>query len=388
MRLSKRPPVYSLPSYSLTGDLLGFLRCGLQYRYTKIGKLPATRPLQAWFGSFIHGVLEEAYRHYLGIPGVQSPQAPPYADDLMDEMCQLVNKRVAAQGLFPWSQDLEELGYKRAKMAVNELGVLLFPMISKAEVRLTGARPLPKDLIPTQYQTREADRYEVSGIVDVITHVELHDPGLQNNQLLRLILQGIQRDVPDSFEVIIDYKGMRRPPKTVAENTLSFWEIYAWQTQTYAYLRGKQQESLPVVAGVLIYLNELLPTRRDMLRLKQEIAMGTTDVLPEKWSWEARLLNSWRSGQPVPDLPLDYRLKRAIRVVTVDNNSIQGALRKFDETVARIEICRGKEIEQRRMLATWEKNNSDAETCVVCDARTFCPSYSSETSPKLPLENK
>jgi hypothetical protein len=306
----------------------------------------------------------------------------------MDEMCQLVNKRVAAQGLFPWSQDLEELGYKRAKMAVNELGVLLFPMISKAEVRLTGARPLPKDLIPTQYQTREADRYEVSGIVDVITHVELHDPGLQNNQLLRLILQGIQRDVPDSFEVIIDYKGMRRPPKTVAENTLSFWEIYAWQTQTYAYLRGKQQESLPVVAGVLIYLNELLPTRRDMLRLKQEIAMGTTDVLPEKWSWEARLLNSWRSGQPVPDLPLDYRLKRAIRVVTVDNNSIQGALRKFDETVARIEICRGKEIEQRRMLATWEKNNSDAETCVVCDARTFCPSYSSETSPKLPLENK
>jgi hypothetical protein len=64
MRLSKRPPVYSLPSYSLTGDLLGFLRCGLQYRYTKIGKLPATRPLQAWFGSFIHGVLEEAYRHW------------------------------------------------------------------------------------------------------------------------------------------------------------------------------------------------------------------------------------------------------------------------------------------------------------------------------------
>ncbi|AMA10661.1 PD-(D/E)XK nuclease family protein [Picosynechococcus sp. PCC 73109] len=385
MRLSKRPPVYSLPSYSLTGDLLGFLRCGLQYRYTKIGKLPATRPLQAWFGSFIHGVLEEAYRRYLGIPGIQPPQAPPYADDLMDEMCKLVDKRIAAQGLFPWSQDLEELGYRRAKAAVNELGALLFPMISKAEVRLTGARPLPKDLILPQYQTREADRYEVSGVVDVITHVELHDPELQNNQLLRLILQGIQRDVPDSFEVIIDYKGMRRPPKMVAENDLSFWDIYAWQTQTYAYLRGKQQESLPVVAGVLIYLNELLPTRRDMLRLKKEIAEGTTDVLPEKWSWEDRVLNSWRSGQPVPDLPLEYRLKRAIRVVTVDPGSVQEALTKFDETVARIEICRGKELEQGRLVDPWEKNASDEETCSACDARTFCPSYGKEKSPSLPV---
>ncbi|OCQ91847.1 hypothetical protein AMR42_07325 [Limnothrix sp. PR1529] len=374
-----------MPSYSLTGDLLGFLRCGLQYRYTKIGKLPATRPLQAWFGSFIHGVLEEAYRRYLGIPEIQAPQAPPYTDDLLDEMCQLVNKRVAAQGLFPWSQDLEELGYKRAKMAVNELGVLLFPMISKAEVRLTGARPLPKDLIPIQYQTREADRYEVSGVVDVITHVELHAPELQNNELLRMILQGIQRDVSDSFEVIIDYKGMRRPPKTVTENNLSFWDIYAWQTQTYAYLRGKQQESLPVVAGVLIYLNELLPTRQDIVRLKQEIEKGTTDVLPEKWSLEDRVLKSWRPSQPVPNLPLAYRLKRAIRVVTVDLNSIQEALDKFDETVARIEICRAKELKQGRLISTWEKNSSDEETCNVCDARTFCPSYSAETLPKLPL---
>ncbi len=49
MRLSKRPPMYSLPSYSLTGDLVAFLRCGLQYRYTRIGQLPPTRPVQAWF---------------------------------------------------------------------------------------------------------------------------------------------------------------------------------------------------------------------------------------------------------------------------------------------------------------------------------------------------
>jgi hypothetical protein len=299
-------------------------------------------------------------------------------------MCDLVNRRIAAQGLFPWSQDLEELGYDRARVAVNELGVLLFPMIHRAEVRLTGARPLPTDLIPERYQTREAERYEVSGVIDVISHVELHDPELKNNQLLRLILQGIRQEIPDVFEVIIDYKGMRRPPSQIEEGELSFWDIYAWQTQTYAYLRDKQEESLPVVAGVLIYLNELLPTRRDIMRLKNEIHNKTTDVLPDPWSLEDRLLNKWRSGDAVPNLPLEYRLKRAIRVVTVNQESIQEALQKFDETVARIEICRGREVEQGRVVEPWEKNPSDEETCTACDARTFCPSYGREQSPKLP----
>src|SRR6478752_169099 len=97
MKLSKRPAVYALPSYSLTGDLVGFLRCGLQYRYTRIGQLPSTRPVQAWFGQFVHGVLEESYRRYNAAKRAGLNDPPPWSQPRIDEICDLIQRRLAAQ---------------------------------------------------------------------------------------------------------------------------------------------------------------------------------------------------------------------------------------------------------------------------------------------------
>lgn len=385
MQLSKRPSVYTLPSYSLTGDLLGFLRCGLQYRYTSIGKLPSSRPVQAWFGQFIHGVLEESYRRFNLARKKGVNDLPPWSEEQITEICDLIKRRLAVQKLLPWSDDLEEIGYARAKVAINEMGPQLFPLIHRAEVRLTDARILPIAKIPQECRFREADRYEITGIVDVITHFELNNPSLQNNQLLQVVLESLPAIVPNEFEIIIDYKGMRRPPITSStQNLPSFWDIYGWQAQTYAHLRSKQEDSSPVVAGIIIYLNELLPTKDDLKSLLDEIENGTTDILPTKGGEAEYVLSRWNGRNDLPTLPLEFRLRRALRVLQVKQESINTALEEFDNTVARIETCRGRELIEGKILSSWESNPGDEDTCIACDARTFCPSYKSQTKPRLP----
>jgi hypothetical protein len=380
MELSRRPPIYELPSYSLTADLLGFLRCGLQYRYTRLGRLTPSRPVQMWFGQFVHGVLEEAFRRYATARDAGGDETPPWSAATLEEIRDLVKTRLASQGLHAWDADLEALGDARADAAVNELGAALFPLIHRAEVRLTGSRPLPP--IDSKLQFREADRYEIVGVVDVISHVELQDTGLKNNLLVELLARELGGGLPGEFELIIDYKGMRRPPVRGGGARPTLWEIYGWQLQTYAHLRRAQEDHLPIAAGVILYLNELVPTRSDINQLRKEIASDHTDVKPPVGSDADKQLAVWaKVGDP---LPFEFRLERAVRIVPVGDATIAHALDQFDTVVTRIETCRGQELQDGQIVSAWEKNSTDDATCVACDSRTFCPDYAKVTVPRLP----
>ncbi len=372
MTLTTRPKPYSLPSYSLTGDLMGFLRCGLQYRYTRLGRLPPSKPVQLWFGEFIHGVLEESFRRYKETVLAGAPKPPPWTDEVVTDICELIKRRLAARGLRPWDKDLEALGDRRATAAIQDMGPHLFPLIHKAEVRLHGARMLPA--IAEELQFRVADRYEMVGVVDVVTHVELSDPALADNLIVKHLKESLGGPLPKKFEIIIDYKGMRRPGN-FAMGSGSLWEQYEWQIQTYAELRRKQADALPVAAGVLLYVNELSPTSGDLEDLKREVKGGMTDVTPGAGTEAQRQLASWTPGKELPILPLEFRLKRALRVVPVNKGSVERALVQFDGVVKRIETCRGRELHGTGVLSAWERNPAEEQTCVVCDSRTFCPDY-------------
>src|SRR5262249_11033042 len=155
---------------------------------------------------------------------------------------------------------------------------------------------------------------------------------------------GLGPSLPSRFEVIIDYKGMRRPRMPKPGVPSSLWTQYEWQLQTYGELRRSQPDALDVVAGVLLYVNELHPTRSDLQHLKYEIANGITDVPPTVGSPAEAALKKWKvRDKLLPNLPFDYRLARSLRVVPITATSIARSLRAFDGVVKDIETCRGRE---------------------------------------------
>lgn len=191
--------------------------------------------------------------------------------------------------------------------------------------------------------------------------------------------------VSGSFEVIIDYKGMRRP-STARQSTVSagLSEVYDWQLQTYAQLRGMQQGSLPVAAGILIYLNELLPSWNDVKALQKAIKKGTTDVVPAPGSSADIAVHASRTKAPYPDIPVEFLLQRALKVIAITPQTQELAAQKFDGFVGLIESSRTLELTTGNIVDSWQQDSSDEATCTACDWRSICPDYNGGKSAKPP----
>lgn len=373
VNLEIKRPAHLVPSYSLTGDLLSFLRCHRQYRYYNGSSLPPSRPVQLWYGEFIHGVLEAAYRIWqegnapafrwpctVSQWGEDRPIRPPHDIGELGDRIEIV---LRAQGKEARSREARAAAYRRADAAVNQLGPLLFPLIADAETKVIGTRVLPP---MANRPTIRADRYELHGVIDVVTQIQL--AAVSRDNPLRRAIEAACAALPQHFEIIADYKGAPRPA-----TTSEYWTQGDWQVQTYAWLRSHQARGVPIVAGILLYINELAPGNDDLREIQRQIRTGQTDVLPEPGSQDERILRNWRSGQDTNQLSMAFRLRRAIRVIPVTAASLATATAEFDNVVRQIEENIEQEAAAGEIPGAWSANCKDGDTCVACDFRHFCP---------------
>jgi hypothetical protein len=382
--LERKRPQELVPSYSLTGDLLSYMRCGLQYRYQNGSALPPSRPVQMWFGEFIHGVMETAYRLWqrdrpqFPWPCNQTqfnenPPAGRIAHDI-GQIGDLVEATLAAGGKSPRSRDLRNSAYRRATLAVNLIGPELFPLIRAAEEKVIGTRPLsvPPGLTP------RARMYELHGVMDVLSSVDVLSI---SNPISRAVRAAVS-EIPENAEIIVDYKGTHRPPLSS-----DYWAHGDWQLQMYAWLRSKQPNASRVVAGVLLYINELDPGQEAIKELQRAAKKKDTDVVPDDGSPDDYALRTWRPENAIPLFAEAFRMRRVVRVVPITPPSVNAALGKFDGVVASIEGCVASEAASGTIVDQWPTDGADEATCVACDFRHFCPRPATErNNPRyLPL---
>jgi hypothetical protein len=386
MTLNTRGLPFEVPTYSLTGDILSFQRCQLQYRYYNGSSLPPSRPVQMWTGEFIHGVLEEAYRHWQQhhpafpwpcnmTPWPAPPVPPVRAAHDVGVLGDLVETRLAAGGKRPRNADARVAAYGRVEAAINHLAPHLFPLITAAEHRISGTRAMPP--LPGGGQPR-GDRYELTGIVDVISSVQV--AANAQNPLVQLI-HAVNVPALANYDLIVDYKGMRRP-----SSAAPIWQHQEWQVQTYAWLCQQVPNATPVGAGLLIYINELNPSRTDLLALRQEYLAGTTDVLPPNGSLDYYALHNWMPspGVPLPQFSVPFLLRRAVRVIDVATPNVNNAVMQIDGVVTNIEQAAFNEHNAGNIPNHWVACGEDQD-CDACDFRHFCPSPASQRVPNPPV---
>jgi hypothetical protein len=384
--LSRRDLPFQVPVYSLTGDVLSYQRCPLQYRYYNGSSLPPSRPVQMWTGEFVHGVLEEAYRVWhqesLPFPWPSTPPGwPPVANPPglashdIGALGQGVEVRLAAEGKTSRNRQARQAAYHRVEAAINLLGAHLFPLISTAEQRLSGTRAM--SALPVGEHAR-GDRYELTGIVDVISSVVLDTPS--TNPLVQLLSNELQHTPAGQYDVIVDYKALRRPARSSP-----FRSHFEWQLQTYAWLRRQQPNTNPVGAGMIIYVNELAPSASEIPDLRRESLTGDTDIVPPNGSTDYYALHRWSPGTPL-DLSFDFRLRRAIKIIDVSADNVRESLGRIDSVVAEIESSAYREHNSGHISTNWRQCGSQQD-CVACDFVHFCPSPWGHREPQDPARN-
>ncbi|MFM7037573.1 MAG: hypothetical protein ACKO2L_07610 [Planctomycetaceae bacterium] len=379
MTLSIRPSAAALTTWDVAGDLLSFLRCGLQYRYSRPGKPCPSHSAQQFSGRFLQQVLEDAWLHF------KAPASPsfPWPDTALQELMDHVEQRLAAHGVRCQSALGRHYTRLRAAAAVNELGPLLFPLLCHARLHVRGgSHPQP---VADSCDSTSQPSWELTSTIHAIARLEPFNPAPGSNPLLTLIQQHIREFHAETVELIVDFQGNQRPDSQQSAPLCDDWTQI--QIHAASSLYGPRTQH-PVVAGMVCYLSELVPSRRQFRFLRQTLLQRPDDpAVPSADSLDARILRTWkpRSASELPPLlSLHFRLQRTIRIIPISSAAQQATLHQLASTIRRINRCRSEEQRSSQILSAWELNPSNPAVCNACDARTWCPGCSSKTTPALP----
>lgn len=325
-------------------------------------------------------------------------------------ICADVFRRLAAQRIFSRSTIMVQSAIFRVYMLLKDIGRELIPLINAAEIPLKGVYRyenknfFSQEIIHNFPKIPISTFFEVHGIIDVITQIdlkkyklilerknpkefkqnyilesigkvlcpELNRPSSQKSEELinyeKNIIDSLLTKYNNGFEIILDYKGQERPNLKDSE-----WESHEWQLRTYKWLRDQQSQGAPVIAGILIYVNEVflsLPKIREMVK---SIKNKETDT-----EFNDSILNDLKKNKYINyNKPENNALRyaRVIRFIDLqDNLSNKQALESFSKTVLKIEGCIYMEKESGNINRIWECHQN-AQMCGTCDYRykNLCP---------------
>ena len=331
MELETKRANLAIPSYAIKEDVLPYRNCRLQYRYRNGGSLPHARPERLWFGLFIHGTLELAYRFWKSeadppdfpwpcVKRKRRGDTPNWADHDIGKFANEVEESLRRQGVRVRNRKERDSAYGRVESAVNALGCHLFPLIDgveHVEYKVSATRPMPQS-----GSNAGRESYELRGVLDALARAV---PDMGDN----LIREYVKKDCPDikrNSELILEYKGASRP-----DSGESLWIQDELQVQAYAWLRERQSGKLPA-AGIVIYVNEL--------------------------------------SSPTPT---KCELDKAVRVIPISQQSVDRAIAEIDDVARQIQDALADEETDGNIIRSWQPNCQDKSVCDDCDFRHFCP---------------
>ena len=321
MELETKPPNLIIPSYSIKEDILPYQNCRLRYRYHNGGSLPYARPEQFWFGLFVHGALELAYRYWRS--ETDSGRTVDWQDRDISKFANDAETSLRNQGISAPSSRARNSAYGKVAAMVNALGAHLFPLIDKVEYRISATRPMP------QGETDSGrDRYELRGVLDALA-VARAAPDIGAGNRIREYVRKACPNIRMNSELILEYKAAERPKRA------SLWKQDALQVHAYAWLREQESGKLPA-AGVVIYVTEL----------------------PE--------------------------LAKAVRVIPISRKSVDSAVAEIDDAARRIEIALADEEIDGNAIRSWQPDCQDKTVCAACDFRYFCPKPAGRSDGYIP----